>query len=180
MIVQNKKGYALALLELAKEEEKLNQYFLEIKELKKIFENNKEFISLIESKEIKLLDKFELIDKIFEGKMLLNIINFMKVLIERNDFFSINKILNYFLKICSEALGIAFGFVYSTQELNKKTINQLEVFYSKKLDKKIELKNLIDKSLIRGIKIEILNEVYENSINNNIRELKKVILEKEQ
>ncbi|AAT27698.1 F0F1 ATP synthase subunit delta [[Mycoplasma] mobile] len=180
MISQNNKGYALALFEIANEELKLEQYFQEVKKLNEIINENEDLVKLLSSKEIQLEKKLKILENIFTNHFTVNINNFLKLIITNNLFIYIKSILKIFLDIASKKLNISYGKIYSSKKLDEKIISNLEKFYSDKLSKKVEMLNLIDTTLIKGIRIEIENTIHENSIKNNIKELQKSILEKEQ
>ena len=68
--------------------------------------------------------------------------------------------------------NILEGTIYSVIELNEDQISRIEQVISKKLDKKVELKNEINSSLIGGVKVVINDMVFDGSITNRIESLK--------
>ena len=70
-----------------------------------------------------------------------------------------------------------FLFIYSPDTLNKETIEKISLIIGEKINKKIELENKIDPTLIGGFKIILKNDIYDTSISSQIENIKKVILE---
>ena len=82
------------------------------------------------------------------------------------------EILNDFNTKCNDKQNILEGTIYSVIELNEDQISRIEQVISKKLDKKVELKNEINSSLIGGVKVVINDMVFDGSITNRIESLK--------
>ena len=66
--------------------------------------------------------------------------------------------------------------IYTVNELSKEQINKLEESVTKKLNKKVELSNVIDPSIIGGIKIVVNDTVFDNSIVRRLESLKQELI----
>ncbi len=174
---ENLIGYSLALFSIAKEENKVNKYLLDAKTLLSIFSDyrNSAFIDILSSNNLDTSKKDEIIDKTFKDLSNKHFLNFLKLLASKNKFQYINKIMNTFIKYCSENLKIKEGIIYSSSSLSEANVKAIEKKVSNKLNYKVSLKNLLDKELISGIKIIIENTIIENSIISDLDKIKQIL-----
>ena len=98
--------------------------------------------------------------------------SFIDVIFDNNREKNLIQILNDFNTKCNDKQNILEGIIYSVIELNEEQISRIEQVISKKLDKKVELKNEINSSLIGGVKVVINDMVFDGSITNRIESLK--------
>ena len=168
-------GYALALFSIAIEEGKLVKYKKDAIDVIKSIKSNKKYLSLLMLKSLNLQKKEELINEAFI-KINNNLKNLLLVLIFRNKIKFINKILTKFISLINNEIKIKEGIVYSVIKLSPKQIEEIEMKISKKIAVKVELRNLIDKSLISGIKVEIGDEIIEDSILSRLEQIKHKLL----
>lgn len=170
--------YSLALLSLANEEGKFEEYRKQVKELLEVFEENDELSQFLANLIVGKDEKKDLVDKVFKGKVDQNIVNFLKVIINKNRGNYIIKILRDFDKCANKQLGIKIGTVYSVTPLDKKQLKEIERVVGKNLDKEVSLRNKIDTSLIAGVKVIVEDKIFDNSINYQLTELKQNLLRK--
>ena len=90
----------------------------------------------------------------------------------KNNFKYFKDILNKLNKYLQDILKIEQGIIYSTEKLTSVKIKKIEEKVSKELDKKITLKNLIDKELIGGFKIVVGSIVIEDSVKSELKAMK--------
>ena len=165
--------YAIALLSLAKEENKVKQYKNEIKMLKHAFLENEGIMHLLSSYNITISEKEEIIDSFYRAVP--NIANFIKVIVRNKRSKEIIKIFDEFILECNEELGIKEGIVYSVDILDDTQVEQIEQALAKKLNVSVELTNLVDTRLIGGVKVVIEDKVYDGSIKNKLDGLKNML-----
>ncbi|MDK2819662.1 MAG: ATP synthase F1 subunit delta [Mycoplasmataceae bacterium] len=173
---ENSIGYSLALFSIAKDENKIEEYLDQAKTLSLIFlnEDNYDFIKILNASSIEASEKDKIISSTF-NELSVNFLNFLKLLASKNKFKSINKILSIFIRYCYETLKIKEGIVYSSSLLSKQTIEKLENKISEEKKYEVNLKNLLDKELISGIKIVIGNSIIENSVISELEEIRKAL-----
>lgn len=164
--------YATALLSLAKEEKKVQDYKDALIEILDYLKEHIETARYIESYSVSEEDKYVVIDKIAEPFKLKSLASFIKVISKRRRFHSFKKIVKEYIKVANEELGILEGIAYVTLELNKAELNRVEEVISKDLHQKVELRQIIDKHLIGGIKVIVNDRVYDGSIRGKLSSLK--------
>ncbi|AGR40751.1 F0F1 ATP synthase subunit delta [Spiroplasma taiwanense] len=169
-------NWAEAIFEIAKEKNKVKEYCEILSELLEIFKENAEAIEFIANRNILLETRLKFIDLIFANKIEAELLNTLKLLVERNYFGSIIYILSEAIKKIYEQLEIQNGVIYSTQKLDDKLIKKIEKKIELKINQKIKLENKIDNNLLAGIRIEVLNKKYDFSLKGKIEDMKSIIL----
>lgn len=163
-------GYALALLDIAKEEKITKKIYLQINQIIESLEKNEEFVLLLDSN-IQQSKKEKLIKNVFKN-IHWSLTNVAMILMAKNNFKYFKDILNKLNKYLQDILKIEQGIIYSTEKLTSVKIKKIEEKVSKELNKKITLKNLIDKELIGGFKIVVGSIVIEDSVKSELKAMK--------
>ena len=167
--------YGLALYSLAMDKNKILDWQKEVKELTSVLKENTDFIMVLGSSFISLKERLEMVDKSFVG-VDEEIIALIKVVMENNRMHMILDIFESFNSYCNEYRGVCEGLVYSTLKLDQKVINQIEEKISKIEHHKVELKNVIDPTLIGGVRVVIHDRIYDGSIKHHLEMMKKDLL----
>lgn len=167
--------YALALLSVAKEENKVEEYRLYLKEIKEALDNNPTFIKLLGATNIKKSDRYLIIEKVF-AQYDSNIVNFIKVILKNNRSYYLRKIIKETIFRFDDYLNIEEGKLVSATKLSEEKIHKIEKALEKTLQKRIELRIIVDESLIGGFKVYLKNDVYDASILRKVHNLKKKLL----
>ena len=172
-------GYILALFDLAKENSKIDDYLSNSRALLKAVEENEKVISIMDSPQVDLDDKYSLIDKTFGEWIEKELINTLKILAQRQNFSLLRNILKGLIKKLNNEKGITEGVVYSTSELDEGKISEMEKSTENKVGYKVSLVNKIDKELKFGFKIIIKDTVIEDSAISRLESIKSQLLEGE-
>lgn len=168
--------YAIAFVELAKES-KLDLYSLrnETNVLTQIFKKELRLTRFLSINSIKLESKYEVIDNVFKDFNHL-LINFIKLIVSKNRSAFIYDILKETLKELDSYLTIEKGVVYSSTKLSEENLNKLKKALEKKINKTLDLTNIVDESIIGGFKICLENSIYDSTINTRLNKLKETLL----
>ena len=170
--------YALALFSLKRDENKLLESQLEVKELRKLIKENEEFVSLLASHNLDLESRLSIVEKVF-ASIDEEIKNFIKIIVENNRAKYLLQIFDDFNSLVNEYRGVKEGLVYSAMPLSDKEIDHISKSISEVEKMPIELKNKVDPTLIGGIKVVINDHVYDGSIKHQIEDMKLTLLKKE-
>ena len=170
--------YASAIVSIAKDEGKLEQYKTAIFEVASALEKEDKLLKLLKSYFVKETDKFRVIDELCSSYKLDNLTNFMKLLVQKHQIFRFKDIAKEVNKGINEALNIYEGFVYSTEELSDERIAEVEEAISLKLKRRVELTNKIDSRLIGGIKVVVHDHVFDGSIKYKLETMKQELKER--
>lgn len=166
--------YGTALYSLALDLNKVEYWQKEIKELIKLLKENPEFLNVLSSDFLSVSKRKEILKEtiVFDDD---EINNFLNIIIDNNRVSNLLEILEGFNSLCNQHLGIVEGVVYSVEPLDETQLNSLIDVISKKENVKVELKNMIDKSLIGGLKILINDHVYDGSIKSHLNKIKNTL-----
>ena len=167
--------YALALYSLADDLNKVESWQQEVKELKRIFIENTDFVMILGSSFLPIIERQEIMNKTLKG-VDENIKALISVIMENNRTDLLFDVFDDFNTYCNEHRGIREGYIYSTLKLDEKVISEIEEKISKLENNKVELKNIVDPSLIGGVKIVVHDHIYDGSIKHHIEMMKKDLL----
>lgn len=173
-----KKRYASALLSIAKDEDKNDQYRDDAKALSHGLKENSRLIEIFNSDFVDKSEKLAIVDNILSSCKEANFKNFIKVIIDNHRQKQMIAILDEFVSLSNSASNIEEGFAYSTIPLDDKQLAELEESLGKKLNTKVYLINRIDEDLIGGIKVVIKDFIFDGSIKHKIESLKSDLLER--
>lgn len=165
-------GYALALLDIAKEKRKTKEFYTESNILIDILDEQVEFQKILDSFVLDDDYKMKIINETFKGFNIF-FINTIKILSLKNNFKHFREILNYLVDYLQNILNIKKCIVYSTKKISEAKMKKIQKKLEKEYGIEINLKNLIDKELIGGFKIVMDSIVIENSISQDLDLLKK-------
>ena len=174
-IAQN---YASALLSLAIDDNKVNDYQVEMKELRKIIRDNPDFTLLIDSRFLTVEERMHNAELILKG-FANDIVNFIKIIIKHNRVNYLEDILEAFNSLCNENQDIVEGLIYSAFPLEESTLQKIKNKISQIENHEVDLITRIDPSLIGGVKVVINSHVYDGSIKNQLEKMQIDLLRKE-
>lgn len=164
------KAYAMALFEIAQDNDKCDEYRLIMHDIKKT--SDEKFIQLLCHPKISKQEKKACIDKVYEDYLDPVLIHLLKVLIDKNRFRYIHAICDEFDQIYIGHFNIIQAVVYSAGELNEDEKSRLKKKLEKKYKCSIECEYKIDPSLLAGIKVIIQDEVLDNTAVNRLKKMK--------
>ena len=167
--------YAIALLSIAKEENKIKEYVEEVENLVNIFESNSDLLLLLKDFWLSKDEKKETLSLCFENKVSEYILNLFYVLIDNKRGGYILDVCNEFVRIGLNELNIKRGIVYSTIKLTKTQLKGMESKISKMLNANVTLRNIIDENLLGGFKVQVEDYILDDSMKNRLEKLKETI-----
>ena len=174
-IAQN---YASALLSIAYDENKVVEYQKEVKELMKIIKDNPDFIMLLDSRFLSVKEREEKVSEILIG-FSLDIINFIKIIVNHNRISYLEDILLAFNTLCNESRDIVEGLIYTAFPLEDETLLKIKKKISQIENHDVDFIVKIDPSLIGGVKVVINSHVYDGSIKNKLEQMQVDLSRKE-
>ena len=170
--------YSRALFEVLKEANELEKTEADIKNLMFLLKNSKEIENFIhnpsQSKEnqnnvIKLLS-----EKFNFSK---NLRNFMFLLVEKRRIFFVEKILNSFLRLCSQKRGEVKASLISSKEISEVELERISKELSSSTSSTIKFNYKVDTDLIGGLKLQLGSFMIDTSIKNKLNKYKQKLLE---
>ena len=167
--------YSVALFSLKKDENQLIDSQLEIKELIKVLRDNPDFLTLLDSSYKEFEEKEEIINQVFKS-VDEEIVSLIKIVVRNHRAMYLIEIFEEFNSLVNEYRGVLEGLVYSTVPLNESELDKLNQKISEVEARQTELRNIIDPSLIGGVKVVINDHIYDGSIKHHIENMKLSLL----
>ncbi|MDT3428049.1 F-type H+-transporting ATPase subunit delta [Paenibacillus forsythiae] len=167
------KRYARALFEVAVEEKKTLEVEEELKALVSALASNTDLQRFISTPKISGEDKLAVLKQALEGKLSMVVINTLKLLVERGRMNILSDLLDSYVKIEGKSLSLADATVYSTYELDEREKKAVAEEFGTLSGRKIRVTNIIDKSLLGGLKVVIGDTLYDGSLAGKLERLEK-------
>lgn len=165
-------SYASALYSLLDVKER-PQYLSALEEIKKDFKNEKEFFSLLCSYAVNQKEKETILQKVYGNIPLKHLLPFLNLLCKKHRIIHFCEVLDAYSSLCNEEMNVKEGIAYSVSALTQGQLGQIEVALGKKTNGKVKLKNVLDPSLLGGVKVALDGKVYDGSLRGKLAELKK-------
>jgi len=164
--------YAEALLQVVNENSQTEEMVSEVKQLLELINDSPELEKALSSPILETDAKKKIINEIFSKKVNSSLLNFLKLLADRQRIGIITSILDRFLEIYRKNSNIALATVTSAVELT----DEQKGLITKKIiniagTEKLELVTKIDPSLIGGFVASVGSKVIDASLASQIRKL---------
>ncbi|CAG9620139.1 F0F1 ATP synthase subunit delta [Sutcliffiella rhizosphaerae] len=165
------KRYALALFELAKEHNLYEQFDAELTEVKNVFLNNRELEVILSNPKIRKDSKKQIVREAFASASPY-IVNTLQLLIDRHRQGIVLEMIDAYKKLSNEALNVEDAKVYSVRPLTTEEQATLSSVFAAKVGKaSLNISNIVDSSIIGGIKIRIGNRIFDGSVSGKLERL---------
>ena len=170
--------YSLALYELAKENNSLDEVEKQSISLLKLIDHSKDFSSLIKDPTNSVGDLKNVINKIadeYNFNLLLS--KFLEFLVSKRRFFYLKIILQDFVDTCSKKRGEVKAELISSKELSIDQVSKIKDELSQNFNAKIKLDYKYDKGLIGGLVIQVGSIMVDTSIKNKLQQIENTMVE---
>lgn len=168
--------YATALFELAQELGKVDAWQEQMKAVRSVFQQNKDYMTFFGHYRIANETKKEVLRNVFQGKVDKEVLNFLLLLVDKRRIRQLPGIAASFHTICNASKNIKEGIVYSVNELDAADKAKVEESVGQYLGCKVDLINRLDRSLISGIKVVVEDQVIDGSLRHRLNSLKSELL----
>lgn len=168
-------NYAIAILEVAIEEGKVEEYRKEIKVLKEVFKTNFDYVHFLGDYNIPLSEKYKTIDDSFKN-VLPSLVSFIKIIVKNKRAVYLGKIFKEANYRFNDYLHIEEGKIYLAKEIDQETMGKIVKAIEENEKAKIELETVYDPSLLGGFIVSIKDNVYDASLINKLEKMKIAIL----
>lgn len=175
-MMQTDREYAEALFMLAVEENEVDEYTAALDVVKKLVEENPEYIEFLASPAISLKERVQAIDEAFGESLPENVVSFLKILCENSRIRTLLGCIEEFKKLTMALSQKTVAEVYSAVPLSDGQKQGICKKLEKLTGKSIEATYIIDESLIGGVKIEVEGKTFDGSIKHRLKQLEDVII----
>ena len=170
--------YSRALFEVSRDSDDLNKVENDIKNFKLIYDKNLEVRNFIKDPSQIITEQNKLVNLISDKlKFSKNVQKFLLLLIEKRRIFFVNKIIESFLRLCSQKRGEIKASLISSKELSQTELNDISTDLSKSMGSTLKFDYKVDKELIGGLKLQLGSIMIDTSIRNKLKKYEQAMLE---
>lgn len=164
--------YATALFDIAFDKGAMIQFEEEARMIKKVFDEEPEYIKLLSHPSIIEEEKIELVEKAFTGQVSDEFIGLMALMIKKSRTEYLIRVLEQFIYMAKEASGVLTAQVISAMPLTNQQLAQIKSNIEKNTGKTIEMDTTVDPSIIGGLIVRVGDKVVDGSIKGQMDALK--------
>lgn len=173
---QASERYALALFEIAKKHGASVEVEMDLREVQKAFAANPELLELFSSPKLEATEKKAVITKLF-GQANVYVVNTLQLLSDRKRLKEISSIVDDYIRLDNADKGIEDAKVYSVSPLTEEQRASISSVFAKKIGKEaLRIENIIDPSLIGGLRLQIGNRIFDSSVSAKLERLQRQLI----
>ncbi|WP_223594886.1 F0F1 ATP synthase subunit delta [Neobacillus bataviensis] len=170
------KRYASALFQISKEQQILSNVEEELRVVREVLDYNADLKAVLKSSKLTNENKKEIIRNAF-STVNAYVLNTLMILIDRHREDEIVEVVNQFIELANEEMGIAEAKVYSIRPLTDAEREAVSTTFAAKIGKKsLRIENIVDSELLGGIKLRIGNRIYDGSLRGKLNRLERKLL----
>lgn len=170
------KRYAQALFQLAQEHSKVDQFETELKAVREVFQTNPSVYTFLKHPKISIDQKKQVISESFKS-ISDELVNTLKLVIERHREDIIPDMIDEFIKTVNDKKGVAEATVYSVRELSDDEQKQISKTFASKVGKQsLNITNIVDPSLLGGIRVRIGNRIFDGSVSGKLNRIERELV----
>lgn len=164
------KLYAQALFELSLEQNDLDDVYNDLMQCSKVFGDNPEFVSLLDSPVILKEEKHGIINKVF-GSEPGTVHDFICLVTDKNRIRYFCTIADEFNKLYDDYKGIKEMTVITSIPLKPEMKSRLLKKLEEKSGKTVKLKEVVDPSIIGGIVLKMGDSMIDGSVKGRLESI---------
>ena len=170
--------YSRALFEVTKEVNDLEKTERDLKNFQSLVDSTLEIKNFIHNPTQSKENQNQVINLIAEKlNFSKNLKNFMFLLVEKRRIFFVGKIIESFLKLCSQKRGEVKASLISSKELSETEIESVSKDLSSSMGSTLKFDYKVDKELIGGLKLQVGSYMIDTSIKSKLKKYEQKMLE---
>ncbi|GAA0319935.1 F0F1 ATP synthase subunit delta [Bacillus carboniphilus] len=170
------KRYALALFQLAKEQNQVDVVGEELRVVKQVVAETPELLALLNSPKLSLDRKKALVQEIFSA-CTPYVQNTLMLLVDRHRETEMANVAIDYVSLANDEKGIAEATVQSVRPLKDDEKAAISSVFAQKVGKNaLEITNQVNADLLGGLKIRIGNRIFDGSLQGKLERLKRELI----
>jgi len=170
------KRYTKAVFQFSLEQNKIDTVYQDFIDMARLMEESAEFNRFIANPIIPSEKRKAVFKSIFEGKLHGITTHFLLFLDSKNRLNLLKEIPALFEEYYLKHKGIVKAKLISSVSLNTSQVSSISHHLKLKLRKEIEPIEEVDESLIGGIKIQVDDQIYDHSIQTQLKKFKAALI----
>lgn len=168
------KRYAQALLELSGSD--VDSVKQEFGDFTNLYNSDKDFRDFLNNPVIKTDKKQSLIKSIFTERLSKNMLNLVLLLISKHRTAEIPGIYNQFVQMANETANVLDMKIIMATQLDEVQLESIKEKFRKKYNAiAVNSTEIVDASLIGGLKVIVGDKVYDGSVKGRIESLTEIV-----
>ena len=169
------RGYAEALFRIVRAEGELDRVEDELFRFGKILEQNHELKQVLSDKNIDRAQRMKVLEDLLADKVSPHTLSLLAFVVEQGRARQLPQILEQVTELAAEARESVVAEVRSAVPLDDNQRNELAASLSKATGKKVEIKDLVDPSIIGGVVAKVGDTVIDGSVRRRLEQLKEQV-----
>lgn len=165
------KTYAQALYEVALEQKQLDPFGKDIEFVLEVFEQHPSFYELYKTPQIGSEEKKLIIDQVFKDKINSEVVNFLKILLDKRRAAFIGEIAKEYKRLANVHDNIVEALAITAVPLSNEDKSKLEIKLSNITGKNVKVKHRVDPTVLGGMFVRIGDQVIDGTVQNRLNEL---------
>ncbi len=165
--------YAQALIRLGEENHKLDEYLHSLVRVQNTLAENKELAKFLEHPIISKEDKKEVVCNVFQSHISIDILNTLKVLLDRNRTYIFNSLISHYKELLNQKRNITMAEVITAVPINEDIKYKLKDKLQSQFNKNFQIEHRIDPEIIAGVIVKFGDRVIDGSIKSKLKNMKK-------
>ena len=168
-------GYAEALFKVVQAEGELDRVEDELFRFGKLLETNHELKQALSDQSIDKIQRVKVLDELLSDKVSPHTLGLLAFVVEQGRARQLPQILKGLSDLAAEARNSVVAEVRSAVPLDAKQRKELAAALSKATGKKVEVKVLVDPSVIGGIVAKVGDTVIDGTVKRRLEQLKEQV-----
>ena len=164
--------YGRALFQAAAEVNKVSVISNEADGLIETLKKEPDFARFLVTPAISAKEKKDVVERIFEGRICDELLNFLRVLIDKGRTRRLVSIIAVYKDLINKVEGFSYGKIMSVAPLTEGRLKRFEQETGKLLKKNVRLENIASPDLIGGVKVLVDGKIIDASIKGRLKDLK--------
>ncbi len=165
--------YGQSLYDLAAEENLTDDILGEMEQVKGIFSDNPDYVTLLSEPSVPKNERLQLVDGSLGESLTPYHLNFIKILIEKGLLREYSACYKRFRKSYNESHGIADALVTTAVKLSDDQLKTLTEKLEKISGKKVLLQQKTDPDILGGVRVDLEGQLFDGSVRGRLSELRK-------
>lgn len=169
--------YARALVDLAKQNNQIDAFASELSVFLEICSKSKLFLPTLTNKGFAPEIRITVLKNVLEKEKFNSLVlNFLKILIKNSRIELIPIIYKKYCEMADQILNRCNMTVFSAVKLEDGQYKALKDCFSEKLKQEMVVTSKIKEDLLGGVRIQIGNKIYDNTLKRQIQDLRKELI----
>ncbi|MBK5252305.1 MAG: F0F1 ATP synthase subunit delta [Peptostreptococcaceae bacterium] len=164
--------YSEALFDVAVEVDKIDLFMEDLNGVVDSFDEYPEFFELFKTPQISIEEKKDIIENVFSGKINQEVLNFLKIVIDKQRGKEIAAITKAYEARVYKHKGIEKATIVSAVPLSDENMKLITEKLETLTGKIIEMTGKIDKTILGGVTVRIGDRVLDGSLKSRLENVK--------